>query len=151
VIFFDPDLVITTDVADVASQFSDELLHADTRALVRVKELGLQPPKKASQAALSGVHPFRGMDRFAAELLLLRSDNSVVLSTREQTQLVHIYRMQQKFTSPYSPYQNGMVELVIRALRSGVQTAVALSPSNMPVVSLATGSPFTITNGHVRH
>jgi len=48
---------------------------------------------------------------------LLRSDNSLVFTSRSYTALVRGYGLRQEFITPYSPEQNGMVERVIRTLK----------------------------------
>ncbi len=41
----------------------------------------------------------------------------LVFASRSYTKLVKSYGLQQEFITPYSPEQNGMVELVIRTLK----------------------------------
>ena len=48
---------------------------------------------------------------------LLRSDNTLVFTSRSYTALVKGYGLPQEFITPYSPEQNGMVERVIRMLK----------------------------------
>ena len=48
---------------------------------------------------------------------LLRSDNGLVFTSRSYTALVKSYGLRQKFITPYSPEQNGMVERIIRNLK----------------------------------
>lgn len=48
---------------------------------------------------------------------LLRSDNGLVFTSRHFTVLVRSYGLQQEFTAPQCPQQNGMVERVIRTLK----------------------------------
>ena len=51
------------------------------------------------------------------EPFLLRSDNGLVFTSRYFTALVKSYGMQQEFSTPHCPQQNGMVERVIRSLK----------------------------------
>ncbi|WP_229258666.1 integrase core domain-containing protein [Duganella rivi] len=48
---------------------------------------------------------------------MLRSDNSLVFTTRNFTVLVRGYGLKQEFIKPHFPQQNGMVERVIRTLK----------------------------------
>ena len=48
---------------------------------------------------------------------LLRSDNGLVFTSRSYTAVVRGYGLKQKFITPPSPEQNGMVERVIRTLK----------------------------------
>ena len=48
---------------------------------------------------------------------LLRSDNALVFTSRDDTALVRSYGLKQKFITPHCPQQNGMVERVIRTLK----------------------------------
>ncbi len=48
---------------------------------------------------------------------LLRSDNSLVFTSRSYTALARSYGLQQEFITPHCPQQNGMVERVIRTLK----------------------------------
>src|SRR3546814_6652339 len=48
---------------------------------------------------------------------LLRSDNSLVFTSRDYTRLVKSYGLNQEFITPHCPQQNGMVERVIRKLK----------------------------------
>ena len=48
---------------------------------------------------------------------LLRSDNGLVFTSRSFRRLVKSYDLRQKFITPHSPEQNGMVERVIRTLK----------------------------------
>ena len=50
-------------------------------------------------------------------VLLLRSDNGLVFTSRSYTALVKSHGLQQEFITPYSPEQNGMIERVIRTLK----------------------------------
>jgi putative transposase len=52
-----------------------------------------------------------------SQSFLLRSDNGLVFTSRSYTALVRSYGLRQKFITPHSPEQNGMVERVIRALK----------------------------------
>jgi len=48
---------------------------------------------------------------------LLRSNNSLVFTSRDYTALVRSYGLRQDFITPHCPQQNGMVERVIRTLK----------------------------------
>lgn len=48
---------------------------------------------------------------------LLRNDNCLVFTSRNNTVLVKSYGLQQKFITLYTPEQNGMVERVTRTLK----------------------------------
>jgi putative transposase len=50
-------------------------------------------------------------------LLLLRSDNGLVFTSRGYAALVRSYGLRQKFIRPHSPGQNGLVERVIATLK----------------------------------
>ena len=48
---------------------------------------------------------------------LLRSDNGLVVTSRDYTRLVKSYGLRQEFITPHCPQQNGMVERVIRTIK----------------------------------
>lgn len=74
-------------------------------------------------------------------LFLLRSDNGLVLTSRDYTALVRSYGLQQEFILPHCPQKNGMVERVIRTLkRNNACTDIASRPCNTPAGLLVTGS-----------
>tara|TARA_A100001037_G_scaffold298172_1_gene321435 strand:- start:414 stop:815 length:402 start_codon:yes stop_codon:yes gene_type:complete len=50
------------------------------------------------------------------DLLLLRSDNGLVFTSRDCTRLVRSYGLKQEFITPLCPKQNAMAERLIRAL-----------------------------------
>ena len=49
--------------------------------------------------------------------IVLRSDNSLVFSSRHYTATVRAYGIEQEFITPYTPEQNGLVERFIRSLK----------------------------------
>ena len=54
------------------------------------------------------------------EPFLLRSDNGVIVTSRNHTRLAHSYGLRQAFITPHCPQQNGMIERVIRTLKEHV-------------------------------
>ena len=49
--------------------------------------------------------------------LALRSDNGLVFSNRHYTSTVRAYGLNQEYTTPYTPEQNGLVEGFFRSLK----------------------------------
>jgi len=64
------------------------------------------------------------------ERFLLRGDNGLVFTSRHYTALVKSYGLQQKFITPYTPEQNGMVERVIRTLKGAMRSSPSLRNAN---------------------
>jgi putative transposase len=96
-------------LALVIDRYSRELLgwHLSRSGRSKTAEAALEQALIARYGCLGRVQrPF-----------LLRSDNGLVFTSRSYTALVKSYGLQQKFITPYSPEQNGMVERVIRALK----------------------------------
>ncbi len=73
---------------------------------------------KTAEAALEGalVYRFGHLGR-VPHPLVLRSDNSLVFTSKHYTATVRAYGLTQEFITPYAPEQNGLVERFIRSLK----------------------------------
>ncbi|WP_042805956.1 integrase core domain-containing protein, partial [Thioalkalivibrio sp. ALE19] len=58
-----------------------------------------------------------GVLQRVAQPLALRSDNGLVFSSRRFTATVKAYGLNQEFTTPYTPEQNGLIERFFRSLK----------------------------------
>tara|TARA_R100000306_G_scaffold53756_1_gene50655 strand:+ start:5149 stop:5481 length:333 start_codon:yes stop_codon:yes gene_type:complete len=54
----------------------------------------------------------------APDQITLRSDNGLVFTSRQFTKTVYQYGLKQEFIRPHTPQQNGMVERLIRTVKS---------------------------------
>lgn len=73
---------------------------------------------KTAEAALEEalIHRFGTLGR-VTQPLALRSDNGLVFTSKLYTTTVKAYRIDQEFTTPYTPEQNGLIERFIRTLK----------------------------------
>lgn len=73
---------------------------------------------KTAEAALEEalIHRFGTLGR-VTQPLALRSDNGLVFTSKLFTTTVAAYRIDQEFTTPYTPEQNGLIERFIRTLK----------------------------------
>ena len=73
---------------------------------------------KTAEAALEEalIHRFGTLGR-VSQPLALRSDNGLVFTSKLFTSTVKAYRIEQEFTTPYTPEQNGLIERFIRTLK----------------------------------
>lgn len=82
--------------------------HLSRSGRSKTAESALEQALISSYGCLGKVkHPF-----------MRRSDNGLVVTSRSFTALVKSYGLPQEFITPYSPEQNGMVELVTRTLKA---------------------------------
>ena len=85
------------------------------------------------------------------EPFLLRSDNRLVFTSRDDTRLVHSHGLNQGFITPRGPEQNRLVERVSRTLKGSVYTGNASRRCSTRAGRSPTGSASTTPSAHIRH
>lgn len=80
--------------------------------------LSVTGANETAEAALEEalIHRLGHLQRLK-KLLLLRSDNGLVFSSKRYTETVNAYGLTQEFFTPYNPEQNGLMERFFRSLK----------------------------------
>ncbi len=92
--------------------------HQRPRSRERGYEFARRGRAKGAERALEEACPARsGTLRPPGATPVIRSDNGLVFQSRRFRAACRDYRLQQKFITPYTPEQNGMIERFFRSLK----------------------------------